>query len=268
LTDDPRTVVVSGGGTRVGRAIALDCARAGETIVVAGAPEDALHETTRRVLDQVPGSTAIYKPCDASQPEQVEAFATWLKREHGHIDVLVNSADVELPPLPEQATLSEVTTRAHEVFGGGLIGVYCLCRELSPLLARPGGKIVNVATLGGMRGDPNHLNQLRAMIRSGLMGLTQTLALRYGPAGVTVNMVAGGFIPPDERFFSAANRELQPGRVRALVSAHPIQRLGRPEDVAAAVRYLASSEASWVSGEIHHVDGGRLAGRCETPLPS
>lgn len=99
MSDDRRTVVVSGGATRIGRAIVLDRVRAGERVVVVGTPEDAIRRTARDAQADEPGATVLCQPCDTGRPEQVQALARWLEDRHERVDVLINCTDVEIAPL-------------------------------------------------------------------------------------------------------------------------------------------------------------------------
>jgi 3-oxoacyl-[acyl-carrier protein] reductase len=134
-----------------------------------------------------------------------------------------------------------------------LVGAYLMAHALGPHLRRPGGRIVNISSIAAFRGG----GDMYSAAKAGLVGLSYSLAQDLGPEGITVNAVAPGLVL-DTEFF--ADRMTDERRQRT-VSQTPAGRPGRPEDVAEAVHYLASDAASFVTGEVLHVNGGWLFGR-------
>jgi 7-alpha-hydroxysteroid dehydrogenase len=248
---DGRVAVVTGSGRGIGRAIALALADAGADVVVTArrAPEvSAVAEEVR-----ARGRRALEVPADlrGDIPERLAAAAV---AELGRLDVWVNNAggtdDPSVRPLSD--TADELFRDMLEL---NLVSVLACVRAAAARLPR-GGAIVNIASGAGMRAAPG--TGAYGAAKAGVLNLTATLAAELAPDGVRVNAVSPGMVPT-ETFFSAL--KLTEADLPRLIATVPLGRMGTPDDIAAAVLYLASPASSWVTGQNLLVGGGREGGR-------
>jgi 3-oxoacyl-[acyl-carrier protein] reductase len=230
-----RTALVTGGSRGIGRAIAASLAEAGATVVIgyrSGADEAA------EVADEV-GGRAVQ--ADVSDPEEAKR----LVEEAGEVDVLVNNAGVTRDGL--LARMSDEDWRT--VLDTNLGGTFNTCRAVTRgMMKRRSGAIVNVSSIVGVHGNPGQTNYSAS--KAGVIGFTKALARELGSRGVRANVVAPGYI--STRLTNELPEELQ----QSMLASTPLGRFGDPEDVAGAVRFLASDAAAFVTGEVLLVDGG------------
>jgi 3-oxoacyl-[acyl-carrier protein] reductase len=249
-TDSARVVVVTGGGTGIGRAVAARFAADGDRVVVAGRREEPLREAAEAL-----GPTVTAVRADVSRLADVQGLAEEVRSAFGRVDVLVNNAGYLLG-----VTLADLEAGAaafEEVVGANLTSTYLVTAALSELLTKPGGRVVNISSIAACTGGSGTgAAQAYAAAKAGVLGLTFGMARELGPQGVTVNAIAPGFVA-DTGF----TESFPPARVRWLVDQTMVGRGGHVDDVVAAVRHLASPEASYVCGQVLHVNGGALFGR-------
>jgi 3-oxoacyl-[acyl-carrier protein] reductase len=245
-----RVVVVTGGGTGIGRAVAAAFARSGASVVITGRRPEVLEATAGELGPQVTSC-----PADVSQPAEVRQLGAYVRDRFGRVDVLVNNAGYLLPVTvadPEAGVAA-----LEEVLQVNVVGAYLVTAALADLLPRPGGRVINISSIAALTGGSGAgAAQGYAAAKAGLIGLTFGMARELGPQGVTVNAVAPGFVA-DTGFTEG----FSPARVEQLVGLTVVGRAGEVDDVAAAVSYLASPEAGWVCGQVLHVNGGSLFGR-------
>jgi 3-oxoacyl-[acyl-carrier protein] reductase len=230
-----RTALVTGGSRGIGRAIAAELANAGAAVVVgyrSGADE------AEEVAGEI-GGRAVQ--ADVSDPEEAKR----LVEEAGDVDVLVNNAGVTRDGL--LARMSDDDWDA--VLNTNLRGTFNTCRAASRgMMKRRGGSIVNVSSIVGVHGNPGQTNY--AASKAGIIGFTKSLARELGSRGIRANVVAPGYV--STRLTNELPEELQ----QAMLAQTPLGRFGDPEDIAGAVRFLASDAAAFVTGEVLLVDGG------------
>jgi 3-oxoacyl-[acyl-carrier protein] reductase len=230
-----RTAVVTGGSRGIGRAIATELAKAGAQVVV-GYRSGA--EEAEEVAGEI-GGRAVQ--ADVSDPEQAKR----LVEEGGDVDILVNNAGVTRDGL--LARMSDEDWNV--VLETNLGGTFNTCRAVSRgMMKRRGGSIVNVSSIVGVHGNPGQTNYSAS--KAGIIGFTKALARELGSRGVRANVVAPGYV--STRLTNELPEELQ----QAMLANTPLGRFGDPEDIAGAVRFLASDAASFVTGEVLLVDGG------------
>jgi 3-oxoacyl-[acyl-carrier protein] reductase len=236
----------------MGRAMAAVFAGDGERVVILGRREEVLVRAVEEIGAGGRGEIA-WRRCDVGDPAQVGAFTSWLASDvSSTVDVLVNNAGGS-GSVDADATLDQAALYASEMLSTNLVGAYLMVRALRPHLRRPGGRIVNISSVAAFRGG----GDMYSAAKAGLVGLSYSLAQELGPEGITVNVVAPGLVLDTEFFGDRMTGE----RRRRTVAQIPVGRAGRPEDVAEAVRYLASAAASFVTGEVLHVNGGWVFGR-------
>src|SRR5579871_1317629 len=252
---DQRIIVVTGGGTGMGRAIATMFAAEENSahVVILGRREEVLARTAAQLQETAAKTRIHWRRCDVGEPDQVEAFRDWLNGEIGPtVDVLVNNAG-GVASIADDAPLRDLAAYARNLLAGNLVGTYLMTRALLPHLRRPGGRIINISSIAALRGG----GDMYSAAKAGVLGLTYSLAGELGPEGITVNAVAPGMVLDTEFFGDRMTDE----RRERTVAQTPMRRPGYPDDIAAAVRYLASEGASFVTGEVLHVNGGWLFGR-------
>lgn len=238
-----RTVVVSGGGTGMGRAVAQRFADAGDTVWILGRRRDVLERAASEI-------GARPYAVDLTDPVAVEAFAANL--DNAAVDVVVANAGAG-PASQAGDGLAAVAQAWRSTLDTNVLTAVLLVEALRPMLARPGGRIVLVSSIAAQRGGGGSYSAAK----SALHGWAFDLAGDLGPDGVTVNVVVPGFVDGTE-FFGGRMTEQ---RYQRLVASTLVGRAGEPTDVAAAVGYLASTEASWVTGQVLGVNGGAALGR-------
>jgi len=239
-----RTVVVSGGGTGIGRAISASFADAGDTVVVVGRRLDVLEAFAAGRHNVVPVRA------DVTNPEDLRAVAAELERRFTTLDVVVaNAGASHRGPLD---TLEDVAEHWRRTVDANLLSAVLLEHAVRPLLRRPGGRFIAItsssATSGG--GEVAYASSKAALNR----WIVQ-VANDVGAEGITANCVSPGFVP-DTELYGGPVSDAASQQVTAGIS---VGRIGTPEDIAAAVRYVASDEAGFVSGTVLDVNGGRRA---------
>jgi 3-oxoacyl-[acyl-carrier protein] reductase len=248
-----RQLIVTGGGTGIGLEIARTFAAEGADILLLGRRARTLERAAVELRARIPEASVMWRQCDVSVVEEVSAFARWFGAEGpGTLDALVNNAG-GMEPLDESASLAKAAGWAQRVLASNLLGTYLMTRALAPFLRRPGGRVINISSIAAVRGG----GDMYSAAKAGVIGLTYSLAGDLAAEGITVNAIAPGLILETEFFGERMTEE----RLRRTVAQIPAGRPGRPADVAAAVRYLASEEASYVTGQVHHVNGGWVFGR-------
>ncbi|TVT58896.1 SDR family oxidoreductase [Amycolatopsis rhizosphaerae] len=243
MTGTARSVVVSGGGTGIGRAIAARFAAQGDRVTILGRRAGVLRETAESL-----GGDIHPVAVDLSAPEEVERT---LDQFPPRVDVLVNNAGRRGTPAPEGG-LKAVAEAWRQDFDHNVLPAVLLTEALLPRLSRPGGRVVTIGSLAALRGNGSY-----GAVKAALLAWNHTLATRLGPDGVTANVVVPGYVAGTEFFGGAPSEaELDRRRRQTLVG-----REGRPEDIAAAVAFLASPEAGYITGEFLNSNGGALLGR-------
>jgi 3-oxoacyl-[acyl-carrier protein] reductase len=240
-----RIVVVSGGGTGMGRSMAERFAAAGDTVFVLGRRKEVLG----RVAEDNPGMDIRPVQVDLTVAHEVLDVVDELSA--GKIDVLVNNAGGLVKD--EQPGLEGVFDAFRRTLDRNLMSAMMLTEALWPALRRPGGRVVNVSSIAAQRGG----GDAYAAAKAGLVAWGFSLAARGGKDGITVNTVSPGYVQ-DTEFFNETGRSARHDR---LVGETLLGRAGTPTDVASAVAFLASEEASWITGQILAVNGGALMGR-------
>ncbi|WP_406371333.1 SDR family oxidoreductase [Streptomyces sp. NBC_01550] len=239
-------VLITGAGQGIGAATARRLAGEGARVLVTDLDGDRAEHTAAAIRKT--GATAEALPCDVGDRATVEAAVARAVEAFGTLDVLVNNAYRCTPDTP----LFE--DEPDDVWQGDLdatlTGPYRCSRAALPHLVASGrGAIVNI---GSVNGEQDFGNHAYSAAKAGLGSLTRTLAGHAGPRGVRVNLVAPGTIRTD----AWAGRDLELDRVSAV---YPLGRVGEPDDIAAAVAFLASRDAAWITGTTLRVDGGLLA---------
>jgi len=244
---DRRAIYITGAGHGIGRAIALRLAAEGGSIAVSDIDAVAAEEVAREIV--ATGGKAFATTCDVTDTASVEAsFADAVAR-LGHLNVLVNTAggDWDEPVFGEIA--DELWDRKMDVNLTGV--VRCIRAALPSLIAAGPGS--NVVTIGSINGNVAVGGYAYSAAKAGLEILTKNLAVRYGRQGLRFNVVSPGTI----RTRNWIGREEDLGK---LARMYPLGRVGEPADVAAAVAFLASADASWITGVNLPVEGGIMAG--------
>lgn len=241
---DGAVALVTGGSRGIGQAIALELAREGATVVFTyrSSPEGA-RETEKRIEEA--GGRCRSVQCDVTDAEAVDAVVSGVIQDFGRLDVLVNNAGI----TRDQVIMRMKPEDFDAVIATNLRGTWSLCRAASrPMLRARRGRIINLSSVVAGMGNPGQSNY--AASKGGVEALTRSLARELGSRGITVNAVAPGFIDTD--MTAALGEDAR----KALLGRIPLGQLGTVEDVARAVRFLASDDARYITGQVIHVNGG------------
>jgi NAD(P)-dependent dehydrogenase (short-subunit alcohol dehydrogenase family) len=249
MSVEGRTAIVTGAATGIGRATARLLAERGARVVAAGLQPDELAGTVQAIGEA--GGEAIAVDADVSDPDAIEAVAAAAQDAFGGADILVNNAAVY--PLGPWHEMDAAALDA--VFATNVRGYYLMARAVrEQMIARGGGSVVNVASVTFWTG--NALLAAYVASKGAVIGFTRALAREAGPDGIRANAVAPGAFPTAATEIHAD----QDGLWRDVLEAQSIKRRGEVEDVARAIAFFASDDASFVSGQTLLVDGGWMFG--------
>ncbi len=239
-----KVALVTGASRGIGRAIAMELARSGADVAVnfAGSRE-AAEEVAGRIREMGRKSVAIQ--ADVSDSASVEAMFRAVEGQLGAVQILVNNAGITrdnlLLRMKEEEWDQVLATNLKSVF-------FCTKQAMRPMLKARWGRIINITSVSGVMGNAGQANYAAA--KAGVIGLTKTTAREVASRGITVNAVAPGFIETD---MTAALGEEVSGQ---LLNQIPLGRFGQVEEVARVVRFLATDDSSYITGQVIHVDGG------------
>ena len=244
-----KVALITGAASGIGRETALRFVREGAKVVVADRNRSLGEETLRLAQEFSPD--VAYLPLDVSKADDVRDMVEATTDRFGRLDVLVNAAAILIRTPP----LAEVDERDWDlIMATNLKGLFFCCKYAIPAMLRNGGgSIVNIASQAGLRGYGYSLPY--AVSKAGVIHLTTTAASQYTSQGIRINAIAPGSVDTPQFRGSTASAEA----MRERESQHPLGRVGRPEEIANVILFLASDEASYISGSTFIVDGGSLA---------
>lgn len=246
---DGKVAIVTGAAAGIGRCAAQLFAQRGASVAVADVDAQGGTETVRGI--KAAGGHAFFIETDVSRVDHVQQMVRKTVEAFGRLDYGFNNAGIELgrPPLPEYPEESW-----DRLLAVNLTGVWlCMKYEITEMLKRGGGAIVNTASLAGLFGMPAHYGYVAA--KHGVVGITKSAAIEFAPRGIRVNAVCPAIINTamTAKFCDAET-------LKALASMHPLKRIGEPSEVAEVAVWLCSDAASYVTGAAVPIDGGFLAG--------
>jgi NAD(P)-dependent dehydrogenase (short-subunit alcohol dehydrogenase family) len=245
-----QVALVTGGSSGMGLATAQAFAEAGAAVILADVNEAALSAAADDLTTA--GHQALGVVCDVSQEDQVDAMVNQAVATFGRLDMAFNNAGIQAPPMDAADEPAEMFDRVNAI---NLRGVWtCMKHELRQMRAQGSGAIVNCSSLGGLVGLPGRAAYHAS--KHGVIGLTRSAALEYAPRGIRINAVCPGTIETPMVTDMIAKGELS---VPDAVANQPIGRLGRADEIAAAVLWLSSPGASLIVGVALPVDGGYTA---------
>jgi 3-oxoacyl-[acyl-carrier protein] reductase len=243
-----RRAVVSGGGTGIGRAIAARLAADGADVVIIGRRAEILAAAAEEINGGVGAPRVTTASADLTSPDEVQRLAVTLP---DTVDIVVNNAGGNFGNAGN-GDLAGVAAAWEADVRGNVLPAVLLTEVLLPRLTRPGGRIVTITSIAALRG-PGSYGGAKAALHPWSLGLAQTLA----PDGITVNVVAPGFVPDTEFWADRLTEDVMASRLAQI----PMGRPGTPAEVAAAVAHLAAPDAGWTTGQILQVNGDTLQGR-------
>ena len=238
-----RIALITGASRGIGRACALEMVRAGYRVALAARQTDKLEEVAAEV--RAAGGEAYVVALDLASQESIKAGFAKVSAEFGRIEVLVNNAGMTKDNLALRMKADDWNLVLQTNLSGAF---FCIQQVISPMMKERWGRIINIASVVGQSGNPGQANYVAS--KAGLLGLTKSLAQELASRNITVNAVAPGFIETD---MTNVLKDEQKARI---TQAIPMGRIGRAEEVAAAVRFLASDEASYITGNVIDVNGG------------
>jgi len=239
-----KVAIVTGGAQGIGLAIVTQLAQAGASVVVADMNQEASVAAVEKL--KADGKTAMAVSVNVALAEDVKKMVDATLSAWGRLDILVNNAGITRDGLLLRMKDSDWDT----VMSVNLKGVYLCIKAVLPSMMKQsgGGRIVNISSIAGAMGNAGQANY--AASKAALLGLTKTVAREYASRGITVNAVAPGFID------TAMTAVLSPKVRETLMKEIPLARLGTPDDIAHAVAFLVSGQASYITGQVIHVNGG------------
>ena len=238
-----RTALITGGSQGIGRACALVLAEAGADVAVGGRSLEKLKRVAEEV--QALGRKALAIQVDVSDPAQVKAAFAEHMKQLNRLDILINNAGVAKDTLLLRMKLEEWDTVVDTNLKGAFL---CSQEGIKLMLRQRYGRIINISSVVGHTGNAGQVNYVAS--KAGLEGLTRALALEVATRNITVNAIAPGFI-------GTAMTEGLPEAVRAkMLDRIPVGRMGTDREVACGVRFLASDESSYITGQVLHINGG------------
>jgi len=239
-----RVAFITGASRGIGRAIALTLSKAGTDIAGIDLNLDELKSAMKMIEDDT-GRKAIAVQADVADPASVEKGVEEAIAVLGRIDILVNNAGI----TRDNILLRMKDEEWDRVIKINLTGTFnCTKAVIKGMVKNRGGRIVSIASVVGAMGNIGQANY--AASKAGIIGFTKSIAREYANRGITANAIAPGFIETD------MTKALSDGVRDALIKQIPMGRLGRPEDVAHVVEFLASDEAAYITGQVIHVNGG------------
>src|SRR5579871_4189924 len=238
-----RTALITGASRGIGRACALALSEAGVRVALAARNQSQIEELAGEIRAQ--GREALAVPMDLSSAESVKDAITRTSKEFGRIEILVNNAGITKDNLAIRMKKDDWDA----VIATNLTGSFLAIQQvLQGMMKERWGRIVNISSIVGETGNPGQSNYVAS--KAGLIGLTKSLAQEMASRNITVNAIAPGFIETD---MTAVLSEELKGKMLEHI---PLKRFGRAEDIAAAVRFLASEEAGYITGHVLNVNGG------------
>ena len=238
-----RTAFITGASRGIGRACAMALSQAGARVAVAARSVDQVEELAGQLRAQ--GREAFAIAIDMSSADSVKEALAKTAQDFGSIAILVNNAGITKDGLAMRMKKEDWDS----VIATNLTGAFLAIQQVLPAMMRERwGRIINISSVVGESGNPGQANYVAS--KAGLIGLTKAIAQEMGSRNITVNAVAPGYVETD--MTQGLAQELKDKMLEHI----PLKRIGRPEDVAAAVRFLASEEASYITGHVLDVNGG------------
>ena len=240
-----KVAIITGASQGIGRTIASLIARSGANVICVARSKSKIKELSNEINDQ--GHMATYLPCDVGDGDAFSNTIKTVVEQFGKLDILINNAGIT-----RDALLMRMNDQQwDEVIQTNLKGsFYGMKYAIRPMMKNKFGRIINITSIVGLTGNPGQANY--AASKAGLIGMSQSIAKEVGTRGITVNCIAPGWIDTEMTV------DLPEDSKKDLLERIPVGQIGKPEDIAYTALFLASNEASYITGQTITVDGGRV----------